>query len=34
MSFKYMVIGEKTYGYDHVKAVIPKEITNVDFHDQ
>lgn len=34
MSFKHMVVGEKTYGYDQHKSPIPKEITNVDFHDE
>jgi len=29
-----MVIGEKTYGYDNMKIPVPKDITNVDFHDQ
>ena len=34
MSFKYMVVGDKTYGYDHIKTTIPADITNVDFHDE
>lgn len=34
MSFKYMVIGEDTFGYDTMKTPIPRNITNVDFHDQ
>ena len=34
MSFKYMVIGEETFGYDSMKTPIPRNITNVDFHDQ
>lgn len=34
MSFKYMVIGEETFGYDTMKTPIPRNITNVDFHDQ
>ena len=34
MSFKYMVVGEGTYGYDNMKTPIPLNITNVDFHDQ
>lgn len=38
MSFKYMVVGTKIYGYDQTKYVIPKDgpkgITNVDFHDK
>lgn len=34
MSFKHMVIGEQTYGYDSVKTPVPPGVTNVDFHDQ
>lgn len=34
MSFKHMVIAEETYGYDSVKAPLPPNVTNVDFHDQ
>lgn len=34
MSFKYMVVGGQTYGYDDFKAKIPANITNVDFHDE
>lgn len=34
MSFKHMVVGEETYGYDSVKTPLPSGVTNVDFHDQ
>jgi hypothetical protein len=34
MSFKYMVIGEQTFGYDSAKTPLPPGVTNVDFHDQ
>ncbi len=34
MSFKHMVIGDQTYGYDSQKLPLPENITNVDFHDQ
>lgn len=34
MSFKHMVVGEQTYGYDSQKSPLPEGITNVDFHDQ
>lgn len=41
MSFKYMVAGFTTYGYDEPKpgkkssqTLIPSHITNVDFYDK
>jgi hypothetical protein len=34
MSFKYLVAGNETYGYDSYKSAIPQSITNVDFHDE
>lgn len=34
MNFKYMSIGQSTYGYDTHQTPIPKNITNVDFHDE
>ena len=33
MSFKYMVIGSESYGYDEKPGAIPASVTNVDFHD-
>ena len=33
MSFKYFVVGLKTFGYGHEKQPIPEDISNVEFHD-